>query len=365
MIRRILVGLDQSELSEIALQKAIALAKSCNAQLRLVHVLVDSEPGAPQQISYLSEYYYPLANETVFESYQSDWNQFVDHYKAWLLEQVETAVNEDVQASYELAYGRPGSKLCDIATSWSADLIIVGRRGRSGLGELLLGSVSNYVMHHAPCSVFVVHPKGGVEIGAKPLRHEAQASAGVNLEAQTTPKRILVPVDKSDISEEAIKEAVVLAKAYGAELRLLHVLVDNEPGSPKMVLFNSSQYMIQHNNFLINQYQQEWNKYVNDWWVWLESHTTDIHAEGVTVSCDVLQGLTGPRICEVAKDWRADLIVMGCRGLSGFRELLIGSTSYYVSHRAPCSVWITHPSPLIQDAPPMQENQHHSPLTPA
>ena len=44
-----------------------------------------------------------------------------------------------------------------MANSWQADMIIVGNRGRSGLSEFFLGSVSNYVMHHAPCSVLVVH----------------------------------------------------------------------------------------------------------------------------------------------------------------------------------------------------------------
>ncbi len=40
-----------------------------------------------------------------------------------------------------------------------ADLIVVGRRGRSGLSELILGSASNYVLHHAPCSVLTLQGK--------------------------------------------------------------------------------------------------------------------------------------------------------------------------------------------------------------
>lgn len=46
--------------------------------------------------------------------------------------------------------------ICELARNWNADLIILGRRGRTGLSELLLGSVSNYVLHHAPCSVLTV-----------------------------------------------------------------------------------------------------------------------------------------------------------------------------------------------------------------
>ena len=50
-----------------------------------------------------------------------------------------------------------GWEICQRAKVWQADLIIVGSHGRTGLSELFLGSVSNYVMHHAPCSVMVIH----------------------------------------------------------------------------------------------------------------------------------------------------------------------------------------------------------------
>jgi nucleotide-binding universal stress UspA family protein len=53
--------------------------------------------------------------------------------------------------------GNAGRMICELATVWNADLIIMGRRGRSGIAEFFLGSVSNYVLHHAPCSVQIVH----------------------------------------------------------------------------------------------------------------------------------------------------------------------------------------------------------------
>jgi nucleotide-binding universal stress UspA family protein len=52
--------------------------------------------------------------------------------------------------------GDPGKAICTLAQDWSADLIVIGRRGMHGLGELLLGSVSSYVMHRSPCAVLVV-----------------------------------------------------------------------------------------------------------------------------------------------------------------------------------------------------------------
>ena len=56
-----------------------------------------------------------------------------------------------------LRQGDPKDVVCQVADEIDADLIIMGRRGRSGLAELFLGSVSNYVLHHAPCSVHIVH----------------------------------------------------------------------------------------------------------------------------------------------------------------------------------------------------------------
>ncbi|MEO0355522.1 MAG: universal stress protein, partial [Cyanobacteria bacterium P01_A01_bin.3] len=47
--------------------------------------------------------------------------------------------------------------ICEIAKDWDADAIAIGRRGLGAIGELLVGSVSSYVMHHAHCSVFVIN----------------------------------------------------------------------------------------------------------------------------------------------------------------------------------------------------------------
>lgn len=56
--------------------------------------------------------------------------------------------------------GRPGPSLCELAGAESVEFIVMSRRGRGAVGELILGSVSRYVIHHAPCPVMVVPPDG-------------------------------------------------------------------------------------------------------------------------------------------------------------------------------------------------------------
>lgn len=339
MIRKILVGLDSSDLSLRALRSAIAFAQCLNAELKLIHVLVDSEPGAPRFSGYFGGPLYPSINPTVIESYQTAWNRFVDQSQSFLNQQILEAQENGIDTSGVLLYGSPGAKLCELAQTWDADLIIVGSRGLSGIGELLIGSVSNYVLHHAPCAVLVIHAEKKADTNKLKRDRSAQATTAV----AEQPKRILVALDRSEMAKAAMKTAISLAKLHQAEIRLLHIIDEDEPGLPQKLIFSDSQYISQHSELLFAEYQQEWNKFINSWWQCLQRYVDEIEAEGLKAICDVMQGRTGQRICEVANDWPADLIVMGCRGFSGLQELLVGSVSYYVSHRAPCAVLVTRP----------------------
>ena len=53
--------------------------------------------------------------------------------------------------------GQAAQKICEFAQTVNADLIVIGSHGRSGLSELFLGSVSNYVSHHVSSAVLIVH----------------------------------------------------------------------------------------------------------------------------------------------------------------------------------------------------------------
>ena len=68
----------------------------------------------------------------------------------------EQAALEGIKVEYQQVPGSAGKTICQVAASWGADLIVIGRRGHTGLMEMMLGSVSNYVLHHALCSVLIV-----------------------------------------------------------------------------------------------------------------------------------------------------------------------------------------------------------------
>jgi nucleotide-binding universal stress UspA family protein len=157
MLKKIMVGLDNSQLSLAAMEEAIVLAKAYGAELRLVHVLTDYEPGAPQRIAYFDGYHHPAMSQSMLEAYQKGWNKFAEDYRTWLEDKVQTVSLTGLDLSSEIRLGDPSRELCAMAKEWQADLIVMGSHGRSGIMEMLMGSVSNYVMHHSPCSVLISH----------------------------------------------------------------------------------------------------------------------------------------------------------------------------------------------------------------
>lgn len=73
-----------------------------------------------------------------------------------LAEAAERLVGSDVPFASELVTGPPAKTICAMAKEGSYDLIVMGSRGLNLLSELLVGSVSHYVVQHAPCPVLIV-----------------------------------------------------------------------------------------------------------------------------------------------------------------------------------------------------------------
>ncbi|MBE9181696.1 universal stress protein [Oculatella sp. LEGE 06141] len=160
MFHHILVALDDSDFSEQVFHNALDLAKAMRSRLLLLHVLNPVDRDYPHAPIYpaVEAYYSALYNEAL-QRWQEELADYEKRRLAILRSLTSEAEAVGVATEFTQNIGEPGRIICAIARTWGADLIILGRRGRSGVSELVLGSVSNYVMHHAPCSVLIAqHP---------------------------------------------------------------------------------------------------------------------------------------------------------------------------------------------------------------
>lgn len=156
MFNKILVAADNSAMGQRVFQEALFLAKATGANLQLLHILSPNEEGSPGLPLFQGLDYYPTGSDSSLEIYQQEWAAYEQKGWAFLRSLEAEAQAADVNIEWTQVSGSPEHSICDLARTWEADLIVLGNRGRKGWSELFLGSVSNYVVHHAPCSVFVV-----------------------------------------------------------------------------------------------------------------------------------------------------------------------------------------------------------------
>jgi nucleotide-binding universal stress UspA family protein len=147
---KVLLAIDDSKYSEAALRMLVAQYNPNATTVRVLHVV---EP--------LETSYYP----DLAPPYPASLH---DIRKIRLKAGREAAARATqklraagFQADSAVRLGHARITVVDVAAQWHADLIVVGSHGRTGIERLLLGSVSDYVSRHAPCSVEIVRrPKG-------------------------------------------------------------------------------------------------------------------------------------------------------------------------------------------------------------
>lgn len=157
MVSRILVALDHSQTSSILFEAALVLAQAYSARLMLLHVLSSQSSDSPPDPRMMSLGIEAQLSMDWVKSYHQQWEKFEQESLELLKTFEEQAMQRGIETELTQTYGNPGRTICDLAQSWDADLVVMGRRDRSNLTEWFLGSVSNYVIHHVSCSVYLVH----------------------------------------------------------------------------------------------------------------------------------------------------------------------------------------------------------------
>ncbi len=189
-ITRIAVGVDLSPESIHAVEQAIASARHQGAEVVLVYVgaVPEAPEGLPPSMRATASHYRTMLNDRLSED------------RAALEALRQRLLGQGVQVSHVLVDGYPDTALAEAATSIGAGLVVVGTHGRTGVRQVLLGSVAEKTVRLADTSVLVVR---GADI----------VTGGF--------QRIVVGSDFSPLADRAIARAVELA-GKGARIEVVH-----------------------------------------------------------------------------------------------------------------------------------------------
>ena len=215
------------------------------------------------------------------------------------------------RVNHEATNGSPAHELLNRAREWQPDLIVVGSQGRTTLGRLVLGSVSQKVLTEAETSVRVARPTIGTGASAA---------------------RIVVGVDGSAGAEQAVRTVAARHWTPGSEVRV--VVADDllMPKSVYRVIPPVKKFVDEVNRSERTEAERIAEQAVNQLRSVLEG-------KSVTVSSAVLTGNPKQVIVRHAEEFGADCIFTGATGFSNpIARFLVGSVSAAVAARAHCSV---------------------------
>jgi nucleotide-binding universal stress UspA family protein len=141
---RILISTDGSEFSRAAVEKSFEIIVSPEkTAIKIVSVF---EVIEPMDISISPEF-----SQELESSARQKAQEFAEHAAAQVRERFP-----NIDLTTQVSLGAPDETLITAAKKWSADLIVIGSHGRGFWGRMLLGSITDSLVHHAPCSVLVV-----------------------------------------------------------------------------------------------------------------------------------------------------------------------------------------------------------------
>ncbi|MGA7297016.1 MAG: universal stress protein [Rhodanobacteraceae bacterium] len=278
--KKILVASDFSPTCERALKHAAALAARSGAELHVLNVQVlRSELYGWQTRPDMAE-----VDKLIEDAAREQMQDFVEGQRAKVVHEVIRDVQE---APAILRY----------AHEKDIDLIVMGTHARSGVSRMFLGSVAAEVLRVTDIPVLVIGSDHPV------------ADKGY--------QRIVVAVDLSEGSASLLHNATALADSDNVQLRVVHVC-EARTATPY--------YATEVTDEQRKKAEGEMEKL-------LEAASLPGKVES-----QVLAGLSEEQIVATAKDFDADLIVMGSASMSRMRRLLLGSTTDRVLRQAPCAV---------------------------
>lgn len=314
----VLVPLDGSRLAEGILPYVEALVQG---RASTVHLLSVASTGRGAR--------WPFADR------QRD-QETRDHVERELRVYLQGAAGElalplaDVQL--HVRFGRPADEILAFAHEIDAGAIVTSTHGRSGIGRWGFGSVTDRVLRGATCPVLLVRPRAGGEAGARPDY-----------------RRILVPLDGSEIAEQVLPYVRALIQPQQTRIDLISVLVTGL-GDQTVALLTSYPPGLRLASTTRHYAEIKLQAY-------LRSVAAALRERGAIVHLSVRQGLPADEILAFGCEIKADLIAMTTHGLSGFSRWTYGNVASKVLQGASSPVLLVRPSPEKASTTPNNDEQ--------
>jgi nucleotide-binding universal stress UspA family protein len=301
-MKTILVPLDGSTLAEQVLPYVRLLAKLLGAKVRLLHVLTGTDCAAMISAGHVPPRTADEIPATYRERKQHAWQLLRDQAEIYLATHVAALSAAGIQAESDVRVGVPHESIAECADAVPESLIALATHGYGGLRRWAVGSTADKVIQAARAPVFLV-------------RSQADATAGA-----PAFKRILVPLDGSELAATALSPAIKLACSAGAELVLLRV-VERQPQYVSLLLMRRNQATVA-----------------------LDALVADIGSQvpmTPVVAADYAD--TAEAIVEEAARRQAELIVMATHGYGGVRRWMLGSVADKVLQAAQAPLLLVRP----------------------
>jgi nucleotide-binding universal stress UspA family protein len=303
---KIVIALDRSRHARQVIPFLQQLRWPTGSTFTFLHVLeILTIPGG-WQLHYHPELWKPLTAERkkVFAQAQ----RFLERLGAQLRPR-------DGRLAVMVKHGLPPVGIVDTLRKEKARLVVVGSRGLSGVKRFLLGSVSESVLHSAPCSVLIVRGRGR---GASQKR-----ARGL---------RVLVAVDESEHALAAAQWLRLLGVPATSQVTILHVV--EPPGDRVPQLLSTTAPKFREAAQALIRVTKERGRQV------LERVRKVVTHRGLTVHPVLVEGRPAEEIIRAAARTHADLVILGSRGMTGLKGAFLGSVSRRVARHAPCSVLV-------------------------
>jgi nucleotide-binding universal stress UspA family protein len=213
----------------------------------------------------------------------------------------------------EVVLGNPRRAVSECAEEWHADLVLVGSQGLNALARLALGSTVKSVLRHTKCSVEIVRkPQDTPEGGA-------------------ARRRILVATDGSEFSTRALSSIAERPWPEGTEVKIISV--------PEFTT-----WLGDFPSFPLGQVEKLNKSALDAAKAAVALGEEILSKKGFRVTASIAFEAEAPAktILDEARDWKADLLVVGSHGRRGFDRFAMGSVSESVAMNAPCSVEVVH-----------------------